>query len=445
MTDKKYFGTDGIRGRVGGNFINPEFILKLGWATGRIMSSSGYSSVVIGRDTRISGYMLESALEAGFCAAGVDVLLGGTIPTPAVAYLTRTLHASGGVVITASHNPYHDNGIKFFDITGSKIFDHTESAIEDLLARPMQIVKTEELGKVSHIDNAEASYIKFCKSSVSSAVLLEGLRIVIDCAHGAACRLAPRVFSELGAVVTTIGSAPDGVNINLQCGATHMNALQSAVMEQSADLGIALDGDADRVMMVDHKGEIVDGDRIVYIIAGDRLRANKMKGPVVGTLMSNLGLEKAIKSLGLEFIREKVGDQHVIRRLHQESSTLGGEPSGHIICLDKASTGDGIIAALQVLSAMQSEGKSLADIAHRMTMFPQTLVNVSVPDILTVDALEAAQPLVIEAERQLNKNGRVLLRPSGTEPLIRVMAEGEEANQVQRVAEELAERVATMF
>ncbi len=445
MSRKKYFGTDGIRGRVGGDVINPEFMLKLGWAAGKVMSSEGCSQVVIGKDTRISGYMLESALEAGFSAAGVDVLLSGPVPTPAVAYLTRTLNACAGVVISASHNPHHDNGIKFFDAAGSKISDHAELSIESLIGQPIQTVDSEKLGKARRIDNADARYIEFCKSSVPAGLSLQGLKIVVDCAHGAAYNIAPKVFAELGAEVTTIGTDPDGLNINLECGATHMAMLQGAVTEQQADLGIALDGDADRIMMVDHEGNVFDGDRIIYIIAKHRLQAGELSGPVVGTLMSNLGLEKALQSLNLEFIREGVGDRYVMHRLHQEKGILGGKPSGHVICLDKTSTGDGIIAALQVLNAMQSENVSLAEIGQGMTEFPQILVNVPVTKILRPDALETASPLVAKAEQQLNGNGRILLRPSGTEPLVRVMVEGEDAGLIQRVADELAEQVVTVL
>lgn len=445
MSSKQYFGTDGIRGSVGGDVINPEFVLKLGWAAGKAMSSAGRSQVVIGKDTRISGYMLESALEAGFSAAGVDVLLSGPVPTPAVAYLTRTLHACAGVVISASHNPHYDNGIKFFDASGGKLSDQAESAIEDMLNQPMQTVESEKLGKAQRIDNADARYIEFCKSSVPTGLSLEGLSIVVDCAHGAAYHIAPKVFAELGADVSTIGTDPDGLNINLACGATHIATLQEAVVARGADLGIALDGDADRIMMVDHEGNVLDGDRILYIIARDRLNAGEMSGPVVGTLMSNLGLEKALADLGLTFIREGVGDRYVMRRLQQENGILGGESSGHIICLDKTSTGDGIIAALQVMHALQSAACTLLELGRGMTMYPQTLVNVPVSKILRPDALEAAQPLVAEAEQKLNGNGRVLLRPSGTEPLVRVMVEGEDATLTQGVADALAEQVVAVL
>jgi phosphoglucosamine mutase len=442
---KKYFGTDGIRGRVGGDVINPEFVLKLGWAAGRAMASEGCSKVVIGKDTRISGYMLESALEAGFSAAGVDVLLSGPVPTPAVAYLTRTLHACAGVVISASHNPHHDNGIKFFDAHGHKLSDEAELLIESMLDEPMVTVDSEKLGKAHRIDNADARYIEACKSSVPTSLSLDGLDIVVDCAHGAAYHIAPKVFSELGANVMPIGVQPDGLNINLDCGATSLTALQQAVTENHADLGIALDGDADRIMMVDHQGEVIDGDQIIYIITRDRLRTQTMKGPVVGTLMSNLGLEKAIEEMGLTFIRAGVGDRYVMQRLKQDDGIVGGEPSGHVICLDKTTTGDGVLAALQVLNAMIAEDLSLADLSQGMQCYPQVMVNVPVPQILRQNQLDSTDGLVEDAENQLNGNGRILLRPSGTEPLVRVMVEGEDEELVVKVANQLAEQVSALL
>ena len=442
---KQYFGTDGIRGRVGGDVINPEFVLKLGWAAGRVMASEGCSKIVIGKDTRISGYMLESALEAGFSAAGVDVLLSGPVPTPAVAYLTRTLHACAGVVISASHNPHHDNGIKFFDAHGHKLSDEAELAIESMLDEPMVTVESEKLGKAHRIDNADARYIEACKSSVPTSLSLDDLDIVVDCAHGAAYHIAPKVFSELGANVIPIGVQPDGLNINLDCGATRLTALKQAVIENQADLGIALDGDADRIMMVDHQGEVIDGDQIIYIITRDRLRTQTMKGPVVGTLMSNLGMEKAIEDMGLTFIRAGVGDRYVMQRLKQDDGIIGGEPSGHVICLDKSTTGDGVLAALQVLNAMVEEDLSLADLSQGMQRYPQVMVNVPVPQILRQNQLASADGLVEDAENQLNGNGRVLLRPSGTEPLVRVMVEGEDEELIVRVANQLAEQVSALL
>lgn len=443
--NKRYFGTDGIRGRVGGEVINPEFVLKLGWAAGKVMSSEGCSQVVIGKDTRISGYMFESALEAGFSAAGVDVLLSGPIPTPAVAYLTRTLHACAGVVISASHNPHHDNGIKFFDAHGHKVPDEAEMAIEAMMDQPMTTVASEDLGKAHRIDNADARYIEACKATVSPELSLEGLTIVVDCAHGAAYHIAPNVLKEMGAEVIAIGVNPDGLNINLDCGATSMKALQEAVLANRADLGIALDGDADRIMMVDETGAIVDGDQILYIIARDRIRVGAMKGPVVGTLMSNLGLEKAIEDMGLEFVREGVGDRYVMQRLRQEQGILGGEASGHVICLDKTTTGDGLVAALQVLSAMVAEGSSLLDLREGMQQYPQVLINVPVPRILGNNDLSVATGLIEDAEKELNGNGRVLLRPSGTEPLVRVMVEGQDEQLIGKVAGQLAEKVTSVL
>ena len=443
--NKRYFGTDGIRGRVGGEVINPEFVLKLGWAAGKVMSSEGCSQVVVGKDTRISGYMFESALEAGFSAAGVDVLLSGPIPTPAVAYLTRTLHACAGVVISASHNPHHDNGIKFFDAHGHKISDEAELAIEAMMDQPMITVASEDLGKAHRIDNADARYIEACKATVSPELSLEGLKIVVDCAHGAAYHIAPNVLREMGAEVIALGVSPDGLNINLDCGATSLRALQESVVANQADLGIALDGDADRIMMVDETGAIVDGDQILYIIARDRIRVGTMKGPVVGTLMSNLGLERAIKDMGLDFVREGVGDRYVMQRLRQDQGILGGEASGHVICLDKTTTGDGLVAALQVLSAMVEEGNSLLVLRQGMQQYPQILINVPVPRILKANDLSAASGLVEDAEKELNGNGRVLLRPSGTEPLVRVMVEGQDEQLVGKVASRLAEKVASVL
>jgi phosphoglucosamine mutase len=446
MSDnKRFFGTDGIRGRVGGETINPEFVLKLGWAAGKVMSSDGCAQVVIGKDTRISGYMFESALEAGFSAAGVDVLLSGPIPTPAVAYLTRTLHACAGVVISASHNPHHDNGIKFFDAHGHKVTDEVELAIEAMMDQPMVTAASEHLGKAHRIDNADARYIEACKATVSPELSLHGLKIVVDCAHGAAYHIAPDIFREMGAEVIPLGVNPDGLNINLESGATHLPPLQQAVVANHADLGIALDGDADRIMMVDESGAIVDGDQILYIIARDRLRAGTMKGPVVGTLMSNLGLEKAITAMGLTFIREGVGDRYVMQRLRQEQGILGGESSGHVICLDRTTTGDGLVAALQVLSAMVEEGASLHSLSEGMQLYPQVMINVPASRILKAHDLSAATELVEAAENELNGNGRILLRPSGTEPLVRVMVEGPDERLIEKVAGNLAKNVAAVL
>lgn len=445
MNRKQYFGTDGIRGRVGGGLINPQFVMNLGWAAGRVMSSQDCAQVVIGKDTRVSGYMLESALKAGFSAAGVDVLLAGSVPTPAVAYLTRILHACAGIVISASHNHHHDNGIKFFDAYGHKLSDQTELAIEAMLGQPVQTEDSENLGKEYHLDNADARYIAFCKSSIPFELSLKGLRVIVDCANGAAHRVAPRIFSELGAEVLTMGIEPDGVNINLNCGATNLQALQKEVVARSADLGIALDGDADRVMMIDSDGNVLDGDRLIYIIARDRIKAGSISGPVVGTLMSNLGLEKAISALGLDFIRERVGDRFVMHRLHQDNGILGGEPSGHVICLDKTTTGDGIIAALQVLKAMVEENLALSELVDDMMVYPQVLINIRVQKILKPEDLSAAEKYMRQAEKALNGNARILLRPSGTEPLIRVMVEGDNSERIQAVAQKLADQIAASF
>lgn len=438
----QYFGTDGIRGKVGGDRINPEFFQKLGWAAGRALITEGCQRVVIGKDTRSSGYMLESALEAGFSAAGMDVCLTGPMPTPGVAWLTRTLHACAGVVISASHNPHHDNGIKLFSSRGYKLSDETEHRIEKLIDEPMQVVDSAHLGRASRVEAAAERYMEYCKASVFNAFDLRGKKIVIDCAHGAAYHVAPDVFSELGAEVISIGVAPDGVNINEGCGATDLSALRQKVIAVGADLGIALDGDADRVMMVDHQGRILDGDHIVFMIAHARQQAGLIKGPVVGTQMSNMGLEIALQKSGLRFVREGVGDRHVIHRLLQDDGIVGGEPSGHIICLDKTTTGDGIIAALQVLEAMFDRQVTLAELAAPMKKFPQVLINVPVSNMLRPDDLRHADDMVHEAERGLGEQGRILLRPSGTEPLVRVMVEGSDEVQIKAVGQKLADQVA---
>jgi len=434
---KRYFGTDGIRGRVGEYPITAEFILKLGWAVGRALQTQGFNKVLIGKDTRISGYMFESALEAGLSAAGVNIALLGPMPTPGIAYLTRTLHACAGIVVSASHNPYYDNGIKFFSRDGQKLPDAVEEHIEELLEQPLETVGPNALGKAERIVDAAGRYIEFCKSTVPASTSLAGMKIVVDCAHGATYHIAPSVFSELGATVTAMGAAPDGLNINLDCGATKPAVLQALVKEQNADLGIAFDGDGDRVIMVDHRGEMVDGDELLFIIARDRLRTGSRFNAVVGTLMTNLGLEVALRALGLELHRAKVGDRYVMERLLAEHLILGGEGSGHIICCDRTTTGDGIISALQVLSAMLQAGKSLHDLKAGMNKYPQTLINV------TVGAqVDLQRPLIQEAirsvESQLGDNGRVLLRPSGTEPVVRVMVEGVDARTVEHYARELA-------
>ncbi len=440
---RRYFGTDGIRGRVGEAPITPDFVLKLGWAAGQVFREQGPAHVLVGKDTRISGYMFESALEAGLSAAGVDTHLLGPMPTPAIAYLTRTLRARTGIVISASHNPYPDNGIKFFSAAGKKLPDDQEAAIEAMLEKPMSTVASEQLGKAMRIADAPGRYIEFCKSTVPACMDLSGLDIVLDCANGATYHIAPHVFSEVGARVSAIGVEPDGFNINRGCGSTSPEKLQREVVARGADLGIAFDGDGDRVVMVDHTGALVDGDELLYIIARSRLTAGKMRGPVVGTLMTNLGLEHALAELGLELKRAKVGDRYVMEMLESSNGILGGENSGHIICLDRTTTGDGIVAALQVLAEMWRSGKSLHELKQGMTKYPQVLRNVRVrrkPDDLT--AIEPVRDACTAVERRLNGNGRILLRPSGTEPVIRVMLEGEDADLIERLAGELAEVVA---
>ena len=441
MMGRKYFGTDGIRGRVGDFPITPEFVLKLGWAAGQAFRRQGICKVLIGKDTRISGYMFESALEAGLSAAGAQVLLLGPMPTPAIAYLTRTFQAQAGIVISASHNPYYDNGIKFFSGDGTKLPDEVELAIEELLDAPMTVVESAELGKVSRIVDAPGRYIEFCKSSVSSSITLKGMKLVLDCANGATYKVAPSVFRELGAQVTVIGDEPDGLNINRDCGSTHLAALQAAVAEQGADMGIAFDGDGDRVLMVDADGSVVDGDELLYIIARDLNRRDKLQGGVVGTLMSNLGLELAFKELGIPFVRAKVGDRYVMAELKANGWLLGGENSGHLVCGNHTTTGDGIIAALQVLQALKRHDESLAQARSGLKMCPQVLINVRLKG--TVDPLqsEQVQQAVAAAEAQMAGAGRVLLRKSGTEPLVRVMVEGSDAAQVRQHAEQLAQVV----
>jgi phosphoglucosamine mutase len=434
---KRYFGTDGIRGRVGEHPITAEFMLKLGWAVGRVLQTEGFNKVLIGKDTRISGYMFESALEAGLSAAGVNIALLGPMPTPGIAYLTRTLHACAGIVVSASHNPYYDNGIKFFSRNGQKLPDAVETRIEELLEQPLVTAEPDVLGKAERIVDAAGRYIEFCKSTVPPYTSLAGMKIVVDCAHGATYHIAPSVFSELGATVIPIGVTPNGLNINLDCGSTKPALLCETVQQQNADLGIAFDGDGDRVIMVDHRGEVLDGDELLFVIARDRLRAGSRFNAVVGTLMTNLGLEMALRALGLDLHRAKVGDRYVMDRLQAENLILGGEGSGHIICLDRTTTGDGIISALQVLSAMLQSGKNLHDLKVGMSKYPQTLINVSVTG--TVDLQRTSiQDAVRVVESQLGDNGRVLLRASGTEPVVRVMIEGVDARVVERHALELA-------
>lgn len=435
---KKYFGTDGVRGKVGASTVNPEFVLKLGWAVGRVLANGERKKVIIGKDTRISGYMLESALEAGLSAAGVDVCLLGPMPTPAIAYLTRTLGASAGIVISASHNGFDDNGIKFFSSDGFKLPDEVEVAIEQKMDEPMETVSSRDLGKASRINDAPGRYIEFCKSTIPPSVRLKGLKILLDCANGAAYHIAPSVFHELGADVTVFSDKPNGFNINDRCGSTYPALLQENMAAYAADVGIALDGDGDRVILVDHQGEIVDGDEMLYIIAKDRLQRGQLKGGVVGTVMSNLGLEQAMETLGVEFIRAKVGDRYVMEALIANGWKLGAEPSGHVVCLDKISTGDGIIAALQVLQAMQHSGRSLHDLKKGMQKCPQIMINVPVQNAHELVNNPKIKNALLEMEQALEHQGRILLRPSGTEPIMRIMIEGQNQALIEEYAQTLA-------
>ncbi len=438
---RKYFGTDGIRGRVGQHPITPEFCLRLGWAVGKVFADrhrvDHKPHVLIGKDTRISGYMLESVLESGLVSAGASVSLMGPMPTPGVAYLTRTLGADAGIVISASHNPYFDNGIKFFDAAGNKLADEVEEEIERHLELPMECVDSHELGRATRIDDAAGRYIEFCKASVPRGFRLNGLHIVLDCAHGATYHTAPGVFSELGARVTVTAAAPDGFNINENCGSTAPDVLAARVLETGADLGIALDGDGDRVIMVDGTGTVVDGDQLVFIIAMQRAQAGNLGGGVVGTLMSNFGLEVAFTEAGIGFHRANVGDRYVLESLRERGWSLGGESSGHIICLDLTTTGDAIISALQVLHAVQSSGRSLAELAGGMKMMPQILKNVPVDAPSERARHESVLAAVASKTAALAGRGRVLIRPSGTEPVVRVMVEGEDAAEVSAVVDEL--------
>lgn len=434
---KQYFGTDGIRGRVGDEPITPEFVLKLGWAAGKVLAGTEGGKVLIGKDTRISGYMFESALQAGLSAAGVDIGLLGPMPTPGIAYLTRTFHARAGIVISASHNPYYDNGIKFFSSSGTKLADDIEHAIEAELDKPVHCNDSAQLGKAVRINDAAGRYIEFCKSTFPKNQDLRGLKIIIDCANGATYHIAPSVFTELGASVITLADQPDGFNINANVGSTHTDALQAVVKAEKADLGIAFDGDGDRVLMVDNLGQLIDGDELLYIIAMHRKAQDKLRGGVVGTLMSNLGLEHAFARAEIDFARVGVGDRYVMEKLIASNWLLGGENSGHIICLDRTTTGDGIVAVLQVLAALIDTGKSLADLLSSMSKYPQRLINVHMEK--KVDAINhpSVQAALKSAEQKLAKTGRILLRPSGTEPLIRVMVEGQDAGQVDSTAQEL--------
>jgi phosphoglucosamine mutase len=445
---RKFFGTDGIRGRVGKSPITPEFVMHLGYAAGKVLASdrNGLASeqnptVLIGKDTRISGYMLETALQAGLMAAGVNVQLTGPIPTPAIAYLTRALRLQAGVVISASHNPFEDNGIKFFSASGQKLPDETEQAMEALLEHPLDTVPARQLGRARRIEDAAARYIEFCKSTFPFDHDLRGLRIVVDCAHGATYHVAPYVLHELGAEVITVGASPDGFNINLECGATHTGLLTAAVMQHRADFGISLDGDGDRLMMADRDGRIFDGDQLVYAIARHRTHQGNMKGGVVGTLMTNLGMEHALGRMNIPFARAKVGDRYVLEELQKNGWQLGGETSGHILCLDKHTTGDGIISALQVLHALRDSGATLAEYTSDLTLYPQVMINVPVTRRIDLSADRQVKEAEAKARAEMGREGRIVLRPSGTEPLIRVMVESSSETQARKWAERIAESV----
>ena len=444
---RKYFGTDGIRGSVGTAPITPDFVMHLGHAAGKVLARSenavtGRPTVLIGKDTRISGYMLEAALEAGFTAAGVDVLLAGPIPTPAVAYLTRALRLSAGVVLSASHNPYQDNGIKFFSAQGNKLPDAVEEAIEAALETPMLCVTSEKLGRAKRLDDARGRYIEFCKSTFPNELDLRGMKLVVDCAHGAAYHIAPDVFHELGAEVVAIGNQPNGFNINERCGATAPQALSEAVRTHSADLGIALDGDADRLIMVDSSGRVFNGDELLYVMVKDRLANGGVEG-AVGTLMTNMAVESAFKSMGVSFARAKVGDRYVLELLQERGWQIGGEGSGHLLFLDKHTTGDGIISALQVLAALRHSGQTLSGVTSDMQLWPQTLLNVKIAPSFDWKTSKSLMAEKERAEAELGEAGRVLIRPSGTEPLLRVMVEAREASLAKSLAERLAACIAS--
>ncbi len=435
---RRYFGTDGVRGTVGEPPITADWVLKLGWAAGRVLAKAGRGKVIIGKDTRISGYMFESVLEAGLTAAGVDVKLLGPMPTPAIAYLTQTLHANAGIVISASHNPYHDNGIKFFSADGSKLPDEVELAIERQFEKPMETKGSRELGRAERVEDAAGRYIEFCKSTVPYSMSLRGLKVVVDCAHGATYHIAPNVFDELGAEVIPIGIEPNGLNINDGCGATAPALLQQKVLEHGADVGVALDGDGDRVVMVDAAGEVLDGDELLFIIAESRKAEGRFTGPLVGTVMTNMGLEVALRARGVTLLRAQVGDRYVLETMKANGGTLGGETSGHIICLDRSTTGDGIIAALQVLFASQRVGQPVGELKRGMTKWPQVLCNVRMSERCDPLGHDVVRSAVADVEHTLGTEGRVLLRLSGTEPVVRVMVEGSDGPLVNRLAEQLA-------
>ncbi len=435
---RRYFGTDGIRGKVGVPPMTVDFVMKVGWAAGKVLAKQGRGSVVIGKDTRISGYMFESALEAGLAAAGLDVILLGPMPTPAVAYMTQARRAVAGIVISASHNPYHDDGVKFFNADGYKLSDEVEQAIEDMIDQPLTMVESELLGKATRMEDARGRYIEYCKSSIPFNTTLRGMKIVVDCAHGATYHIAPAVFRELGADVLELGCKPNGLNINKDVGALHPDNMRAMVLENQADMGIAFDGDGDRLMMMDSKGDVKDGDQLLYIIAKSKLMTGRLKGGVVGTLMTNLGLEHALEKEGIGFERASVGDRHVMVKLIDKGWSVGGESSGHIICLDKTSTGDGIIASLQVLDWLVEKGITLSEACDGMILYPQIMINVPIAKNIDLQSEPEIQKAVNSAKSELNGKGRVLLRASGTEPLIRVMVEGEDAVLVNKLASKIA-------
>ena len=445
MSGRRWFGTDGIRGRVGREPMTAEFVLRLGWAAGRVLGRGGRSEVLIGKDTRISGYLYESALEAGLAAAGVDTMLVGPMPTPAIAYLTRTFRQAAGIVISASHNPHHDNGIKFFSGEGMKLDDAVEARIEAELGKPMTMVEPSRLGRASRLEDARGRYIEFCKGTVPFGLGLHGLKLVVDSANGAAYAVAPQVFRELGAEVIAIGSEPDGININDNCGATAVGPLGEAVRAAGADAGIALDGDGDRLIMIDRDGRTVDGDALLLILALSRHQRGDLGGGVVGTLMSNLGLQKALEDRDIPFVRAGVGDRYVLEQLKSNGWKLGGESSGHIVCLDRTTTGDGIVSALQVLACMVDSGRALHELAAEMQRYPQLLVNVRVAERVDPLGDDRVRAAVAEVEDELGEGGRVLLRASGTEPLVRVMVEGPDESTLPELAERIAAAVRSAF
>lgn len=442
---REYFGTDGIRGRVGVHPMTAQVVMKLGWAAGKVLASKGNREVLIGKDTRISGYLFESALEAGLTSAGINSRLLGPMPTPAVAYLTSTFRAAAGIVISASHNPFYDNGLKFFSTEGCKLPDDVELEIESMMQEDMTTVDSSDLGRARRVDDAAGRYIEFCKSTFPSSLRLDGMKIVVDSANGAAYHIAHQVFDELGAQVVSVGADPNGMNINEDCGATAPDSLRAHVLLERADVGIALDGDGDRIIMVDHRGEIVDGDEILYVLAKAQATEGTLKGGVVGTLMTNLALEHALGEMSIPFERAAVGDRYVMERLRAKSWVLGGENSGHILCLDKVTTGDAIVAGLAVLAVMRTSGESLSRLRANMRLYPQVLINVPSAKKIDLNTNDQIQQAVKQAEDELGDNGRLLLRPSGTEPLVRVMVEGRVASDVEKICHSVANVVSKVI